>query len=171
MKYLYKKTNYVTAMLLCLLFATIFLLGGLLAQLKGTAAGTNEARVAVMAADAAVDIPVSVGYPGASTVIPVVLTNSDGGRICEVAQRCSVTIEKMTSNLPLTVELYSDAECTDALTSEEGVYGGEEFEFPAGEKKEIPYYLKVTWQEDRKEPNLAFEIDYLSVKVSAVQID
>lgn len=166
-----RRTDYAAAVLLCLVLITTFLLGGLAAQFRGTSAKKEEARVAVMAADVIADIPVSVGYPGAEEVIPVTLTNYEGSSVCDVAQKYSFSLEKMTDNLPLTVELYSDKNCSTPMNAENGVYSGEDFVFPAGEKTERTCYLKITWQEDKKDPNLSFEIDYLRIRISSEQID
>lgn len=150
--------------LLCSILVTACLLGGLTARRKVSSSDTDGASVAVMAADVTAELQMD-GYPGKEKVYPITLTNKEGNSVCEVKQQYTLSVEQGSRNLPLEANLYRDQSCRELITEEETGT------FEAGEEESRTYYLKVSWPEEENAASLAFEIDYFTVSVHAVQID
>ena len=131
------------------------------------------ARVAVMANSATLDIDLSEGiFPGYETIHPIVITNVDNGKVCEVTQEFIVKIESKSEDLPVDVGLYKDVACTEPLEQDEnGNYKSDSFKFEADVEQSTSIYLKITWPEEEKDADLAFEIGYFVLNIVATQID
>ncbi|MCD8364565.1 MAG: hypothetical protein LUC83_01890 [Clostridiales bacterium] len=162
----------VSSVLLCLVLLTTWLSFGLFAKYATSGSSQSSATVAVMGSDISIDLVDNPLYPGMEPeVIPVTLTNKDGDAVCEVSQSYSFSVTRLTENLPLTVQVYTDPNCTQGnevpLNSDTGT-------FIASREKEATYYIKVTWDDAvaaNKASTYATEIDYLRVNVTVTQID
>lgn len=154
-----------SAYLIYLLVLTTLITGVSFSSYVASSGAVEEARVAVMAVDAVIDVTdlVDNQYPGGVTVIPVIVTNQEGTRICEVAQEYTLTLERLSENLPLTYAFYEDSACTKEVTSAGGV-------LPPAVLEEDHYWLKITWPAPGNAAD-AFEIDAFRIVVHAQQID
>ncbi len=135
----------------------------------------GTSKIAIMANDVYVDIENTLqGYPGCNPyVYEIIITNKENEKICEVAQKYVIKIEKEESqNLPLEVELYKDVACTQRITKNgAGYYNDVDFVFDANIEQTNKVYLKVNWPSDNKNPANAFEIDYFRILVNSDQIN
>lgn len=154
-----------SAYLIYLLVLTTLITGVSFSSYVASSQSIDEARVAVMAVDAVIDVTDLMinQYPGGVTVIPVIVTNQDGARICEVAQEYSVTLERLSENLPLQYTFYEDSACTKEVQTPGGLLA-------AGTLEEDRFWLKITWPEPGNAAD-AFEIDAFRIVVHAQQID
>ena len=132
-------------------------------------------KVAVMANSVSTNMQSAIDiYPGCEPVIcPIVITNKDQNRVCEVAQEFVIEVKRYTAeNIPLVIGLYSDQLCTEIIGIDEtGVYSSEKFKFKANVEETKTYYLKIEWPEEENNENLSLEIETLSINVIASQID
>lgn len=144
-------------------------------RFESTVAGESVARVAVMANAVTTDVELPIsGHPGMNSIIcPIVFTNKEQDKVCEVSQVYTLEIKRQEySNLPLMYELYKDKYCTEIMSPDEnGIYASEEFYFSAGQEETKTYYLKIDWPKEINDEYLAFEIDYFSINVVATQVD
>ena len=154
---------------------TIIILSISFSRYESTVARDSTTRVAIMATDVLVDAQVPIGaYPGSDPIVcPIVITNKDGDRVCEVAQSFSLEIKRSAiENLPLTYALYKDEYCTEILEPDEnGIYSEENFKFTADRQQELTVYLKINWPEDKNNESYALEIEHFAIKVLANQMD
>ena len=159
---------------LCII-TTIIIITMSFSKYESTVAGNNVTKVALMANSVSMDInlPIS-GHPGMDFIIcPIVITNKEEDKVCEVSQKYTIEIETQEYlNIPLTFELYKDKYCTEIMGCDEnGIYYYDDFFFKAGVEDQKTYYLKIDWPENANSEYLAFEIEYFSVNVVATQVD
>lgn len=142
---------------------------------ESTIAGDNITKIAVMANTVSADLEMPIsGYPGMNSIIcPIVLTNKEQEKVCEVSQNYTIEIERQEiANIPLTFELYKDKYCTEIINCDEnGIYAEEDFSFAAGIEETKTYYLRINWPKEQNDEYLAFEIEYFSINVIATQVD
>lgn len=139
-----------------------------------TVSRTNVAKVATMATNVSVDMSIPKdAYPGYEIVYPIVLTNKEGDRICEVSQKYTINIsQEDIINIPLEFNLYEDEYCTKKIEKDEnGNYSSDEFIFGTESEETKTFYLKIVWPEKYNEEYYAFEIGYFSINIKAEQID
>ncbi len=140
-----------------------------------TIATDRKAVIAAMANDVSsinIDLP-QEAYPGFEVVYPIVITNKENDKICDVAQEFTLKIEREENeNIPLEYSLYKDEFCTQEMSKDEnGNYISNDFKLKAGEEDSRTYYLKIVWPEEENDEYLAFEIGYFSVTIVSTQID
>lgn len=158
-----------------LIITTIIVTELTLSQYSTTLSRQEEAVIAIMGSDVSLNIvtPQDI-YPGsAPAVIPIILTNKENNKVCDVSQEFSLSLERSElENIPFEYALYEDSNCTKVLeTNQAGEYVNSDFSFKAGIEDSITYYLKLTWPEEYNQENYAFEIDYIKVKVKTSQLD
>ena len=135
---------------------------GLYARYSVSDTAADSARVAVMASGVQgfTTEPVSIA-PGEEKEIKFTLTNGNGaGKTCEVALDYTISVVNRENNLPLTWQLYKN-----------GSAAGYTGSFSANVYEQNEYILKVKWPEDKKNPDLAFEVDVLEITITAEQVD
>ncbi|MCD8363982.1 MAG: hypothetical protein LUC98_13685 [Lachnospiraceae bacterium] len=158
-----------SSVLLCMVLLTTWMTFGLFARYTSDGGSTSSATVAVMASNVTVTLDNILLYPGIDYgPIEVTLTNEEDSAVCEVAQSYSFQVSQLTNDLPLTVTVYSDRNCTNNVADARQDVKGT---FPAAEKQTATYYIKVTWDETKNAKAYASEIDYLQLSVTATQID
>ena len=173
----YKKTRKRTIIKILILsfITTILSIELTLASYKSKINMQAATNIAVMASNVTADIENTLeGYPGCEPIVcPITLTNKDNGKICQIAQKFSISVNrKNIENLPLVFSLYKDQTCTEILEPDEnGVYANDEFVFKAGIEDVQTYYLKIEWPEEEKNADLAFEIDYFELEIITEQVD
>ena len=132
-------------------------------------------RVALMADSVSVDLNLEEGMqPGYEAIYPIVITNKDEeGNICEVSQQFTIEIEReKDKNLPLTLTLYKDENCTEIVEPDEnGIYTSNEFKLNAGDEEAKTYYLKINWPSEENNVELSYEMGYIKVNVTITQLD
>ncbi len=166
MRHLIKHNKKIALVVLLLVCGSTAFVCGLLAKYLGNSKPTGDtAVVALMASDVSLDLPTKeLMYPGSEEVYAISLTNVSGDSICEVAQSYEMTVEKLTDNLNLTVEIYEDKDCETPATDLKG-------SFAAAKEESKTYYIKVSWPKESNSADKATQLDVLRVKVSAKQID
>ena len=142
---------YASLILLCLVLVSTYLTGGIFARYVVTSNGSDGSRVAVFkltddySATTIMSIPEDV-YPGFSYDIKIKVKNEG-----EVTLAYSITVTKLTDNLPLTCEPVS-------ATLAPG----------SGETDVI---LTVKWDESVKDHNYMNKTELLQITVRAAQVD
>jgi len=135
----------------------------------------TDTRVALMADSISVDLNLADGiYPGFEAICPIVITNKDErGNIWEVSQQFTIEIEReKDKNLPLSMILYEDKNCTEIIEPDEkGIYISSDFRLNAGVEETKTYYLKINWPSEENDIELSYEIGYLKVNVAVTQVD
>ena len=139
-----------------------------------TVSTDKTAKIAVFANNVSVDIEfIKDAYPGTENIYPIEITNFEGDKICDVAQKFVIKINREEAeNIAVIYGLYKDEYCTEIIEKDEnGNYISEDFYFNSNEKETKTYYLKVVWPEEVSEEYLAFEMGYFAVNVVSTQID
>lgn len=139
-----------------------------------TVSTDNIAKIAVMANSVSFDLDISKdAYPGYEAVYPIVLVNSEDGKICEVSQKYSMQIQREEiENIPLEFDLYKDEYCTEIIDKDEnGYYTSDDFILNGTQEETDTYYLKITWPKEYNDEYYAFEIGYFSIDIVSTQID
>jgi len=159
-----------------LLFITTVIISELTLSRYGTTfSKTEEVRVAVMGNDISFNIMAPMDlYPGSDpSIIPLVITNKENNRICEVLKNFFLKLTKNeTANIPLEFTLCKDEECNEVITENDaGLYFDQEFLLQAGIGEEKTYYIKAEWPKEYNNENYAFEIDYIKVEIYSTQVD
>ncbi len=157
------------------IITTVIIVNLSVAKYKSITESIDSVQVAVMANDTYVQFDDEIsGYPGCEPkVYAINITNKENDKICEVKQKFKIKIEREeTTNLPIEIDLYKDAACTQIIDkNEDGYYEKEDYYFDAGVEQTKTFYIKIIWPEARKNATYAFEIDYFDVHVISTQID
>ena len=159
-----------------LLFITTIIVTELtLSKYETTLSKEDEVRVALMGNDLFINVitPMDL-YPGSEpSIIPLIISNKENNRICEVAQTFFLKlIKNQTANIPLEITLCKDEECNEILTENaQGIYEDDEFELNAGIEDKVVLYIKAEWPKEHNHENYAFEIDYIKVQIDSTQVD
>ena len=139
-----------------------------------TVSTDSTAKIAIMANSVSIDLGIPKdAYPGYETIYPIILSNEDEGKICEVTQKYIIKIKRDSfENIPIEFELYKDEYCTESVEKDEnGYYIAEEFILDANQRQTNTHYLKIYWPEEYNDANLAFEIGYFTIDVISTQLD
>ena len=139
-----------------------------------TVSRESVTKVAAMANNLSVDMSIpNSAYPGFETVYPIVISNKEEDRVCEVAQKYSIKIIRENNiNIPLEFALYKDEYCTIPISkNEDNMYVDDDFYFEAGVEQTQNVYLKIVWPEEQNSEYYAFEIGYFSINIIGEQID
>lgn len=166
----YEKKNQMrlplSAYLIYLLVATLLFTGVSFSKFATTTSGEDSARVAVMAMDTTYSLGEYLyGTPGETKNFTITLTNKEGTKICEVAQKYTMSVESLTNNLALSCEYYKMDGTTE--TKVDAVSGT----FPAGVEETATYIIKITWSGASQPAAKAFEVDALRIVINTEQID
>ena len=155
-----------SAYLTYMLVATLLFTGVSFSKFATTTVSEDNARVAIMAADIdyAIDQELRIA-PGETQEITVTLTNKEGGRVCEVTQDYTLTVENLTNNMALTYEYFLVDDETE--TKKDSATGT----FYAGEENSVTYKIKISWGTAPQPANMAFEVDALKIVVKTEQVD
>lgn len=162
-----KSLRTVSALLGILLFAAVLAsTPTVLAKFRSMSSGEDSAHVALMAAGAEIvvvenDLP---QYPGSFAVIPVTVTNQQGGKTCEVTLSYRITASTQFGALPLTFTYYTDPTCTNEVALAQG-------SFAAGVGETDTYWVKIEWQAEHNDPSYATQLETVCFEVSAEQMD
>lgn len=171
---------YTTAVLLCLVLVSFWLMSNIYAKYTTEASGSDEARVALWGNSQSVTLSSDRSglpqVPGETCTYTLIVSNKNkDGKISEVTQKYG--IEVVTSgNLPLNYTI-----------SENNVQIGQEFQetaqkntwkisaddmvFQAGVEGSHTYILKVTWPEEKNSASLAGIPDSIQINICAEQVD
>ena len=156
---------YLAGVLLCLTLVSVHLTSGLYARYCSTASGEDSARVARFNIEQTgkltehIEVDVYPGY--SSQEYDIELKNGS-----EVAVAYTVSVERLTSNLPLTVTLTGGNAAGDGagLVQASGTMA-------ANSGDAAHYTLKIAWATTNNDDILSYEIDAIRVTVAAEQID
>ena len=158
----------------CIIYMlSLAMMGSVMARFTSSLNGEDSARVAIMANDVTTSLNVALkGYPGSSVTYPLVLTNADNDKVCEVSQ--GFTVKLLTDDsvdIPLVYELYLDEGLTEKISPNgDGVYSSSDFKFKANVYSEKVVYIKISWPESVNDISFADEIEYFKLNVVIDQI-
>lgn len=128
-----------------------------------------------------IDVPLDDMYPGMSEkTVRFNVVNYSGDKVSEVAMDYEIQIET-TGNLPLAFSLRGDKQSGDSDPNSllvgtmdpdtRKAVGGRLPIAGAGQKTEHTYQLTVTWPETEASVDYSKEIDMLTIRVNAAQVD
>lgn len=154
----------IAAVLFCLTLFSTYLVGGLFARYTASGQSGDEARVAKFSIEGSGTLSQSIVQdfkPGDSEELTFTITNNS-----EVAVEYTVTAAIETKNLPLSMSMKKgDATVAGATHTETQLPGSHT----------NTYTLHIEWNKDAanaKDPDMYMgRVDYISIKVTAVQID
>ena len=165
-----RSRKFLPVVFLFLIITISFLFKTTLAKYTTKVNGEDSALIAIMANDVVFDFDTYKAEPGSTTIIPFSVTNTSEGKTCEVTQTYKMSIER-SNNIPFEFELCKDSNCTNVLTMTNGYFTDASFILNAGVAETKNYYLKVVWPSDKNDASYALEVDYIRLKISAVQVD
>lgn len=158
------------AVLLILVLFTTSIVSGRYARYSTSASGSDNARIAVMAAGVtSITLDTITGCPTTtySVAQPIKICNyatvNGKERVSEVSLRIKLEAATVMNNIPLTFAFFKDAACQTAVSDADLL-------FAPGEKDEKTFYLQISWPKVAVE-SYAFEIDAIRVVATAEQID
>jgi len=179
-----KKHSYkiyiIGVLLLALAVASLGMIATSYARFASQAEGTGLTRVALWGSGTDIEslnIDVSGLAPGREMEYNFELTNSVEGKVSQVEQAYSLTVET-TGNLPLLYEIAEGVSTPTGkgtvitpkqLTFENGKAMAEGGVLPHTEKASHTYTLKVTWPSGEDIAEYADEIDLVTLTISAEQ--
>jgi len=164
-KRLHKNTRNIplrlAAVLLCLTLASTSFVSGLFARYVATDQGGDSARVAkfsITGSDVLTQ-PISASFaPGEEKRdIKIQIANDS-----EVTVDFTVSVSNETNNLPLELALAKDGTTVPGNKATEQLAPG---------KSTKNYTLTIDWPVNKNDPKLMGQLDYILVKVTAVQVD
>lgn len=156
------------AVLLCLTLVSTYLVSGLFARYAIRAQGSDSARVAKFSIEGSGTLMQTVKaelIPGKSETATLIIQNNS-----EVAVEYTVTVTKVTNNLPLSfrMEKKADSLTLDPTENANGItLTGQRL--PGSYIDE--YTLYIDWDSQNRDPALMGMVDYITVTVTAAQID
>lgn len=147
---------------------------GTLAKYSSSFSGVVGMRVAAFAGGGVMtfDDAMDNMRPGDSRTLSFEVTNVTAGQICEVGLDYEIQVET-TGNLPLTFSL-SGEQREPGTDSNLAVFSAERLTapggfLPAGASRTHGYTLTVTWDAAQSGEAYSYEIDMVTVKVTATQ--
>ena len=145
-----------------ILLATLLFTGVSMSKFATSVSGQDSARVAVMAANTTYTLSTPlVLAPGESVEFRVDLTNVDKGRVCEVAQEYTMSVENITGNMGLKFTYLNESK--EVIDQVSGM-------FYAGTVDEDTFYVRVSWDGPQQD-SCSYAVDALRVNVVAQQLD
>lgn len=151
---------YTLVILLCLVLMSFWLMCNMYAKYTSQASGSDSARVAKFnvteAGEATQQIKVDA-WPGFKKEYQVSVTNNS-----EVAIDYTMDIKNKYENLPLKFQML-DENGTE-ITPKKA-------EILAQDQTQHTYTLRISWPEDKKDPDYAGKADVIEVTLNAVQKD
>ena len=153
----------VAAVLLCLTLSSACLVSGLFARYSSSAQISNSARVAKFSIEGEGTLLEAIDasfFPGEEKPVTLEIRNNS-----EVAVEYTVPVTNETKNLPLSFRMEKVASAivdTNSITFTEQL-------LPNSHTDE--YQLHIEWKETDADPTLMGRVDYITVMVTAAQID
>ncbi len=154
----------VAAVLFCLTLFSTYIVAGLLARYSTSAQSGDYARVAKFSIEGSgtlLQTVVATVSPGSTQTADLVITNNS-----EVAVEYTVTVTNVSKNLPLSFRM----EKKDSAP--EPIGDGTTFtanQLPGSHTDE--YILYIEWPKGENDLSLMGMVDYITVTVTATQID
>ncbi len=155
----------VAAVLLCLTLVSTYFVSGLQARYSTSGQSGNSAGVAKFSIEGSgtllqpIEARVSPGDPKPATLI---IENKS-----EVAVEYSITVTNVTNNLPLRFRMEKD-EVSLAVDADGTTFTAQQI---PGNHSDT-YVLHIDWDATKNNPDLWMgRVDYITVKVTATQID
>lgn len=154
----------VATILLCLTVFSTYFVSGIYARYSTNGQNTLSARVAKFSVEGSGTLmqPIEVNVaPGEAEATTLNIYNNS-----EVAVEYTVTITNVTKNLPLHFRMEKAGGSTDA--SEDGItLTGQQLAIGHTDQ----YTLYIEWKEEDNNPAQMGMVDYITVTITAVQID
>ena len=148
------------SVLLTLVLISSAMLSGMYARYSTTASGSDAARVAKFDihkdGNLISDLPLEY-IPGQSGSYTLIVTNRS-----EVAVNSTLTVQRLTNNLPLTLELNGERFTDNKSVS---------VNLAPNSVDTVTYTLTVAWPENQNAAAYSYELDAIRVHVRAKQID
>lgn len=157
----------VAAVLFCLTLFSTYLVTGLFARYTTSVQSSDQARVAAFSIKGEGDLSRTIAatlVPGEDTDVKLIIRNDS-----EVAVEYKIEVTRETSNLPLSFRMEKEG------TSDSTQYVNDTITYTdqqAPGSGADTYTLRIRWQQNgAKDLDLMGMVDYITVKVTAVQID
>ena len=154
----------VAAVLLCLTLFSTYLVTGLLARYATSAQSSDHARVAKFSVQGSGALTESIEAsiaPGKSADAALIIENNS-----EVAVEYTVTVTNETNNLPLRFRMVK-AGTSPAVNTSGSTFTSQQL--PGSHTDQ--YTLFIDWEATDNGPALMGMVDYITVTVTAAQID
>ncbi len=154
----------IAAVLLCLTLFSTYLVTGLFARYATSAQGSDHARVAKFSIKRGGALTESIEadlVPGEDKGVTLIIENNS-----EVAVEYTVTVTNVSNNLPLNFRLVKTGDAPDVAQN------GTTFtaqQIPGSHSDQ--YTLFIDWQAGDDDLTLMGMVDYITVTVTAAQID
>lgn len=189
-KHGYPKPHYpvlvfrITALLVCLVLITTYLLSGVYSKFYTSAGGSDNARVARFSPEFTSTVinvenqlPGFPDIPNNSYEIPFEVKNTSDDKVSEVAMKYKIVL-KTTGNIPLTFTLLNGAGNELKTWDCDGISGEQIYEytndsliFGVGTKETQNYKFKIEWSSDRNNAQFSGMIDAVYLAAEFEQID
>lgn len=154
----------VAAVLLCLTLFSTYLVSGLFARYATSAQSSDHARVAKFSitGSGSLSQPIAASLiPGETTAATLIIQNDS-----EVAVEYTVTITNVTNNLPLHFRLEKEGASPTVQTNGTALT---DQQIPGSHTDK--YTLFIDWDAADNDPAWMGMVDYITVTVTAAQID
>ncbi len=154
----------VAAVLLCLTLFSTYLVTGLLARYATSAQSSDHARVAKFSIQGSGKLTESIEasiVPGIPIDVALIIENNS-----EVAVEYTVTVTNETNNLPLRFRM-EKAGTSPTVNSSGSTFTSQQL--PGSHTDQ--YTLFIDWEAADNDPALMGMVDYITVTVTAAQID
>lgn len=142
----------IAGVLLCLTLLSVHLTSGMMARYSTTVSGSDSARVAKfeLKETGSFSQDLYLEYqPGMNKTYTIVLENHS-----EVTVDCTVTVKRLSDNMPLTVTF-------DTVN----------VQLDPNDTTGKTYTLTLTWPSEDNDARYSYEVDAIRVTVDAVQVD
>ncbi len=167
----------IVSYLLYLSLVCTLIFGVTYARYSTEVTGGASAQTAAVALDSSLDLASSLEgiKPGSTSEIKFEVSNQKDEVVSEVAQEYTVTL-LTTGNLPLEFTLASAPGTAGSgesyvVKKEGGNYIWSGGLFPAGKAETHKYTLTVSWPKDANDAKLMNEIDAISLRIDAHQVE
>ncbi len=157
----------IAAVLLCLALFSTYLVTGLFARYTTSAQGSDHARVAKFSIQGSGELLQSIEaslFPGESKAVTLVIENNS-----EVAVEYTVAVTNVTNNLPLSFRMVKE-ESSPILVANGTTFTAQQIPGDHIDK----YTLYIDWEaenDENRDPDWMGKVDYITVTVTAAQID
>lgn len=165
-----RSRKFLPVLLLFFVITVLFIVKSSLAKYAANFNGEDSAVIAIMASDVTTSFSTVGAEPGSITMIPFSITNTANGKTCEVTQTYKIAIER-SNNIPFEFDLCKDSSCNNVVSKVGTYYSDSSFKLNAGVPETNNYYLRVYWPSNKNDASYSLEVDYIRLKINAVQVD
>lgn len=159
----------IAAVMFCLTLFSTYFVSGLYASYTSSGQNTNDARVAIFSVKGggALTKPIDAKLvPGEVSETSLIITNSS-----EVAVDCTIEVTNVTKNLPLKFCVTKEGSTPDESAWKDNGCTLAMQQLPAGGGTAYTLHIKWVNQDAQQDLDLMGQVDYITVTVTATQVD